>query len=159
MTTEVELKLAVSPGTLREAKRLPWLRNLAMGRASRSKVVSVYYDTGKFKLRDSGITLRIRRIGRKRVQTIKATGNRGVGRNEWETEIDADEPDLERIKATALAPLATGKLKRSLRPVFETDVQRIVMPLRVRNSELELAFDRGRITTGSQSAAISEIEL
>src|SRR5262249_12238408 len=100
MTIEVELKLAVSPGPLREAKRLPWLRNLAMGRASRSKVVSVYYDTGKFKLRDNGITLRIRRIGRKHVQSIKATGNGALGRNEWETEIDADKPDLKRIKTT-----------------------------------------------------------
>jgi len=159
MPTEVELKLAVSPGALREAARLPWLRHLASGPAKRNKIVSVYFDTGKCKLRDSGITLRIRRIGRKRIQSIKATGDAGAGRNEWETEIAADKPDLKQIKTTALARLATGKLKRSLRPVFETDVRRIVMPLRMRNSELELAFDRGRITTGSRSVAISELEL
>src|SRR5262245_7836367 len=138
MATEVELKLAVSPGALREATRLPWLRNLASGPAKRTKIVSVYFDTEKFKLRDSGVTLRIRRIGRKRVQSIKATGNGLSGRNEWEAEIGADEPDLTRMETTALSPLATGNLKKSLRPMFETDVQRVVMPLRIHNSELEL---------------------
>jgi triphosphatase len=58
-----------------------------------------------------------------------------------------------------LARLATRKLERSLRPVFETDVERIAMPLRVGDSEVELAFDRGRIRTGARSEQISEIEL
>ena len=58
-----------------------------------------------------------------------------------------------------MAPLATRKLKRSLQAVFETDVQRIAMPLRVGDSEVELAFDHGRIRTGARSEPVSEIEL
>ena len=75
MATEVELKLAVPPHVLRGAVELPWLRRLASGPPSRKRLVSVYFDTETFKLRDRGVSLRIRRMGRKRLQTIKAVGN------------------------------------------------------------------------------------
>jgi len=42
--------------------------------------VSVYFDTDELKLRDKGLSLRVRRIGRHHVQTIKP-------RNEWEHQI------------------------------------------------------------------------
>jgi inorganic triphosphatase YgiF len=161
MTPEIELKLAVPPSALRRAARLPWLNKLAKGPVDRKKLVSVYFDTDKFELRDNGLTLRIRKVGRKRLQTIKTMdGTAGPsGRQEWEAEIASEQPDLGLARHTALAPLLTGKLKRSLRPVFETDVQRVMMPLRVGDSEVELAFDRGRIKTGRRRADISEIEL
>ena len=160
MATEIELKLAVPPAALRGATRLPWLRRLASNPASREKLVSVYFDTRSFKLRDHGVSLRIRKMGRKRLQTIKAAANGSVaGRQEWEQEIAVAKPDLKLAKGTALAPLATRKLERSLRAVFETNVERIAMPLRVGDSEVELAFDRGRIRTGARTEQISEIEL
>src|SRR6516225_7468560 len=42
--------------------------------------VSVYFDTDEVKLRDKGLSLRVRRIGRHHVQTIKP-------RNKWEHQI------------------------------------------------------------------------
>ena len=121
MGTEIELKLSGSPRALQEAVRLPWLRKLASGPVSRRRIVSVYFDTPKCKLHQHGLSLRIRRIGRKRLQTIKSANN-AMTRGEWEEAISAERPDLERAKGTALAPLATRKLKRSLQSVFETDV-------------------------------------
>jgi inorganic triphosphatase YgiF len=160
MATETELKLFAPPRVLQQAARLPWLKKLANGPISRSKLVSVYFDTPKFKLREHGLTLRIRKAGRRRLQTIKSAANgKAASRNEWEEEISGDKPKLKRAKQTALAPLASRKLKKSLRPVFETDVQRIIMPLRFRSSEVELALDRGRISTGDRHATVSEIEL
>lgn len=161
MSIEVELKLAVPPRALRDAARLPWLNKLANGPVTRKKLVSVYFDTAKFKLRDHGLTLRIRRDGRKRLQAIKSTdGAAGpAGRNEWEVEVASAKPDLTLARHTALAPFVTGKLARSLRPVFATEVARIVMPLRVGGSDVELALDRGRITSGRRRETISEIEL
>ena len=159
MATEIELKLSAPPRALQQAARLPWLRKLANGPVSRKKLVSVYFDTPEFKLRDSGLTLRIRRIGRKRLQTIKSTGGGMAGRSEWEEEVSADAPKLKHAKQTALAPLATRKLKKSLRPVFKTDVRRITMPLRFGRSDVELALDRGEIRSGRRRTRLSEIEL
>src|SRR5258705_1607521 len=62
-------------------------------------------------------------------------------------------------QGTALEPLVSRKLKKLLKPVFETDVQRIAIPLRMGDSELELVFDRGQIRTGPRREEISEIEL
>ena len=159
MTTEVELKFAVPPRVLRDASRLPWLQKLATGPVGRKKLVSVYFDTAKFKLRDHGLTLRIRKDGRRRLQTVKAIANDGSGRQEWEEEVSAPKPDLKLARRTALAPLVSTKLKRSLRPIFETEVQRTVMPLRIGDSDLELALDRGHIKASEGRAEISEIEL
>ena len=61
MNTEVELKLAIPSRAMPAAMRQPWLRTLANGHASRSKLVSVYFDTPEFKLRDHGVSLRVRR--------------------------------------------------------------------------------------------------
>ena len=159
MNTEIELKLAVAPRAMGTALRQRWLRTFANGHASRSKLVSVYFDTPEFKLRDHGVSLRVRKAGRKRLQTIKANGSSAAGRKEWEEEIAGDTPDLKLAKNTALAPLVGRKLKNSLQPVFETAVQRTVMPLRFGESELELAFDRGQIKTGRRRTPISEIEI
>jgi triphosphatase len=158
MATEIEAKLAVSPRAMQRAARLPWLRKLARGAATRT-IVSTYFDTPKLKLRRHGLTLRIRRIGRQRLQTIKAAGVGVSGREEHEHEVAGDTPDLARAKRSALKPLITRKLKRSLLPVFETRMRRTTMQLRVGRSEIEAAFDRGTIKAGRSRMPVSEIEL
>jgi inorganic triphosphatase YgiF len=48
------------------------------------------------KLRKHGVPLRVRRIGDRYVQTIKATSNgRLLERDEWESEIAGEVPDLD----------------------------------------------------------------
>jgi inorganic triphosphatase YgiF len=141
---------------------LPWLRELACGPARREKLVTVYFDTAKRKLRGRGLSLRIRHAGKQRLQTIK-TLNEGAqgafGRDEWEREVDRDRPDLALAAGTPLEKLATKKLKRKLKPVFETAVQRTSMPLRCDGGDVELAIDRGHIGAGGHRQPISEIEL
>jgi triphosphatase len=159
MPDEVELKLAVPPAALRDAASLPWLRKLASGPVSRKTLTSVYFDTGKLKLQEHGLTLRVRKIGPRRLQTVKADGAPAGGRSEWETEISGDKPDLEHARRTALKPLITRKLRTSLQPVFATDVQRTIMPLRVGASHLELALDRGTIKAGKARMRVCEIEI
>lgn len=160
MPTEIELKLAASPRALADAARLPWLRKLANGPVEHKKLVSVYFDTAKFKLRDNRLTLRVRKAGRERLQTVKLNSAAvATGRKEWEAKIASQAPDFKLAKRTPLRRLITRKLKKSLKPVFETDVDRTVMPVRIRNSSVELAFDRGVIKTGARRLPISEIEL
>jgi triphosphatase len=85
MATEIEAKLSVAPRAMQRAAKRPWLRTLA-GAVART-IVSTYFDTEKLKLRHHGLTLRVRRIGRTRLQTVKAAGVGVSGREEHEHEI------------------------------------------------------------------------
>jgi len=135
MPQEVELKLLLllPPRTNVDLDRLTWLKDLASGEERHQRLVSVYFDTAKRKLRRHGLTLRLRHIGASRVQTVKALtrgARSALGSDEWETEIDGDKPDLKRTRKTALRPLIGKKQRGRLAPVFTTDVQRTTVPLR-----------------------------
>ncbi len=162
MGQEVELKLELPPSALGEVTRLPWLREVSNGPTKRERLVTVYFDTAKSKLRDHGLALRVRHIGEKRLQTIKVVkkGARGAfGRDEWEEEIAGDLPDFKLAKGTALEPLATKKRWRKLKPVFETIVERTTIPIRSSEADLELAVDRGQIKARGRREPISEVEI
>lgn len=160
MGTEFELKLATSRSGLRRALALPWLKKLAgENNIKRQRLVSVYFDTRELALRDHGVSLRVRQAGGRRLQTIKANSAGLTERREWEAEIDRDRPNLRLARGTALAPILTGQIARHLQPVLETCIERTVMPLRIGNSQIELALDAGRVATGDSSVAIAEIEI
>ncbi|HEY1637602.1 MAG TPA: CHAD domain-containing protein [Rhizomicrobium sp.] len=162
MPAEIELKFVGSPTVLGTAPRSPWLRGLARGKAKKSMLASVYFDTPDCKLRRHGLALRIRKVGRTRLQTIKQEGN-GAGnvfvRDEWEKEIGADRPDFALAKDTPLPDLLSRKAADSIRPVFETVVERTRIPLHIGTSEIEVAIDRGWIRCGNRRQRIGEIEL
>ena len=156
---EVELKLDVAPASLPALKKVPLLRSLKTP-PRRSSEVSVYFDTDKHKLRRKGLMLRVRRVGDRHVQTIKADGNSApFERDEWETEIAGPEPDLEHARDTALEPLVNDKLRLRLKPQFETRVRRTVYPVADDTRAFAFTIDRGTIKTGKRSAPVSEIEL
>jgi triphosphatase len=161
MDTENEIKFEVSPHDL---QRLAATRSLQRkdGQPAKQKyLVSTYFDTRKHKLRQNGVSLRVRHLGKKRLQTIKTTSD-GISfrRGEWERKLDSDEPDLRAARGTALHPLISEKLKRDLKPIFATHVHRTVIPLRPRNgSRVELALDEGHVRAGQKSTPLAEIEL
>jgi len=156
---EVEIKLELAPAAVPKLKTIPLLRG-AKAQRKRTSEVSVYFDTDGQKLRKHGLTLRVRRIGDRYVQTIKATGNgRLFERDEWENEIKSEVPDLSLAEGTALAPLLTAKLRRRLKPMFETRVERTTYPLANGSRTIALTLDEGRIDTGDRSAPLCEIEL
>src|SRR5262249_2856290 len=110
-------------------KKIPLLRTVtAVGKSE--KQVSVYFDTENQKLRKKGLLLRVRREGRHYKQTIKAALNSSsIQRDEWEADIAGKGPDLDRADGTALEPHLTGKVRRRLKPLFETRVNRTLYPL------------------------------
>ncbi|WFU43779.1 CHAD domain-containing protein [Bradyrhizobium sp. CB82] len=158
MAVEAELKFRVPArnltGLLR--RRIPGAK---LSEKSERDLVSTYFDTAKHKLNQRGVTLRVRQDGKTKVQTIKSANGAQFGRDEWETEIKDSAPDLGKTRGTPVEALATRKLGRKLKPVFETSVHRTVVPLRTRRSEIELAIDRGQIVAGHRSSPIEEIEL
>src|SRR5215813_614611 len=120
------------------------------------------FRTAKSKLREHGLVLRVRHTGESRLQTIKSVekGARGAfGRDEWEEEVKSDAPDLKLVNGTALEPLATKKLQRRLRPIFETVVERTTFPIRAGDSNLEVSVDHGFIKAKGRREAISEIAI
>ncbi|MBU6458676.1 MAG: CHAD domain-containing protein [Bradyrhizobium sp.] len=159
MAVEVELKLATSKAGLRKALALPWLRKMAGDSIKQQHLVSTYFDTRDLALRDRGVSLRIRRIGGQRLQTIKASSAVPMARSEWETKVNRDRPELELIGHTDIAPIFTGAIARRLKPMFETRIERTAMSLKIGRSDIELALDEGRVAALDNSVDLAEIEI
>jgi len=156
---EIELKLNIAPAAIGELPRSAALQGRARPRTK--NIVSVYFDTPGFKLRKSGFTLRVRRDGRRRLQTVKqeSNGSSLLTRNEWERAIHSSEPDLDAARDTGLKPVLSKKIARKLKPLFETSVRRTIFPLHDGQTEIELTLDEGRVAAGRKASAFSEVEL
>jgi inorganic triphosphatase YgiF len=158
MGLETELKLRIPAGRLRT--QVPrWLSDYEVGRGSRHHLTSTYFDTPKHKLRRHGLSFRIRRDVERHIQTVKSAKPGKLGRDEWEVDVDGDEPELDKADDTPLACLSSRGLRRKLKPLFKTSVDRTTLPVRGKGCEIELAIDRGRIASGRRSAPIGEYEL
>ncbi len=163
MADEVELKLSVAPERAAAVRLMPLLRRLAEKRAVTRQLSTVYFDTPDRALAKRGIVLRIRGIGRQRIQTIKLPSD-GLGglqvMREIETPIAGDRPELDKIADLRLRRLFSDRsIARRLTPLFATEFRRTVWPVRFGESLIELAFDQGEIQAKAARLPLSEIEL
>jgi triphosphatase len=159
---EIELKLEVPEEALARLTRSPLLRKARNGTQRPTYLLSVYYDTDTWKLRKHGLTLRVRRLGRRYVQTVKresGTSSALMDRCEWEHDIAGRKPNLALVRDTGLEPILNRKLQTRLEPLFETRVRRTVCPIQSGGSEIALTIDKGTIAAGRQSSPICEVEL
>jgi len=156
---EIELKLTLPP-----AQAAAFLARMA-----RRRVVPVaqtlhtrYFDTPDFDLSAAGVALRVRRSGRRWVQTLKTEGTRGGGlstRPEFEVPVARGEPDWAKFPPEALVHVP-AVLRDRLLPAFETRFERLSWHLKLRDgSEIEVALDRGAVHAGKASEPLCEIEL
>ncbi len=163
MHEELELKLAVTPEDLKRLRRDPLIRSLAHSRARTKQLHSTYFDTPTLELRRRGMALRVRRIGKRRIQTLKVPGTGPGGLQhyrEYEAEIPADTPDIEQIDDENLRRLfAPEGVISELKPVFTTAISRSSVPLKLDDCEVELALDSGEITADGKTLPICEAEL
>ncbi len=165
MKEEIELKLAVPAKQLQALRRAALLRTLASGRrARRQDLQSIYFDTAAGDLRRNGMALRVRHKAGKLIQTLKApvaSAESGLQHvREFEAEVESetpdfalvDDPDLRGLleELTAMSPLVRQ---------FETRVVRHVLPVRLVESDIEIAFDEGKIVAGTREQPIAEVEL
>ena len=151
---EIELKLEVPEDALARLTRSPVVRTTQVGTRRPVNLISVYYDTDTLKLRKHGLTLRVRRVGRRYVQTIKqnsASHSALTDRSEWEHDVSGGKPDFALARDTGLGSILTKKLQAKLKPIFETRVRRKIYPLRSGGSEIELTIDKGMVGAGQQS--------
>ena len=156
MSQEIELKLLLAPAQLNKLSRLPLLRAFAVGRGQSKQLDSTYFDTADFLLRRRSMALRVRRIGDRRLQTLKlapeaaadfmeapAERLNGVQHHlEFESEIVGDLPDLAAVDSGGLQDwFAEQQLADRLEPVFTTTIARRTRLLRMADTEIELALD------------------
>jgi triphosphatase len=156
---EIEIKLTTSARAWPQLKRSLPAKSRPSGKSKR--LVSVYFDTDKCDLHKRGISLRVRRDGRHHVQTIKAENGCSLSaRGEWEREVRSDTPELEAAQDTPAAKLLSKKkIRRGIKPVFETRVSRTVYPIKLGESLIEVALDQGEIDSGRESSPLCEVEL
>jgi triphosphatase len=157
---EVELKFEFHHADAARITSHPVLRE-SLAPPEERDLISVYFDTSDFALREAGVYLRVRDTGTSYVQTIKSMKSEAepMERLEWEREIPATRPEFDSAEGTALAPLLTPEVRASLRPLFETLVKRKTFLVASGDSEIELAIDEGEIVSGHRGRPILELEL
>ncbi|MDP1534650.1 MAG: CYTH domain-containing protein, partial [Rubrivivax sp.] len=90
---EIELKLALPP-----EQAAAFLKRMARRRSTplQQDLVTRYFDTPDFALSEAGVALRVRRVDRRWLQTLKTEGERHGGlshRVEYEMPVAGDAPD------------------------------------------------------------------
>ncbi|MGH6934174.1 MAG: CHAD domain-containing protein [Dongiaceae bacterium] len=163
MAHEIELKLRIAPADAARLRRDGVLTKIAGGRGATAELSSVYFDTPDLALHRSRMALRVRRIGQRRVQTLKRAteGPHGAqSYHELEREIAGARPRLELIDDPAvrrklMAPRISGRLK----PVFRTKFVRTTWLASYRGAQIEVALDMGHVGAGHRRVRISELEL
>ena len=159
--TEIELKFQV-PAASRAALLAEMSR--AQVPAARITLAASYLDTPDRRLARAGIAWRMRREGRRWVQTLKAKGPNLLER--FEHEVILADPTFD---AGLHAGTPAGEhLLRELRKAradgadvgvrFQTTVRRTSRRLRTRGAVVEVAFDEGRLAAEARDVRIREVE-
>src|SRR5437763_10999041 len=158
---ELELKLELASGPLPTRARIGQALGAEFAEPDRvEQVESLYFDTPEGRLRDHGVSFRLRRNGKRVLQTIKCIDASDLcDRGEWETDIARAEPDWKAAQRTDVGPLLTKRVRRAMKPLFTTRVRRTIYPLSTARAKIELALDSGSIVADGRSEPVQELEL
>lgn len=161
---EIELKLVCEPTALRRIAGSAVLREAQRSAPLVRTLRSIYFDTPELALARAGIALRVRRVGRRWIQTLKAGGGVDTGlhqREEYEVPVRAPAPDLDALPDTpAVAWLRDPAIRAALAPAFETRFRRNARTVEIHpGSFAEFAVDTGTIEAGGRTEPIHELEI
>ncbi|MCB9948283.1 MAG: CYTH and CHAD domain-containing protein [Rhodospirillaceae bacterium] len=160
---EIELKLAADPEVLRKLAKAPIVADsLAGGRLVTRTLHSVYYDTPDHRLLQRGVNLRVRKVGRRFVQTVKtATANGILERGEWETPVPSLDPVLAAVTQPEPRSLLADLAGEPLVAVFATRIKRQKTKLAETDTGavVEIALDQGDVETLGKRQPVNEVEL
>lgn len=167
MVTETELKLRLAPEWLARLKRQLLLRAAQTSRPVSRRLYNIYYDTPQHDLHKSGMALRLRRVGRQWLQTLKGGGSVRAGlhqRNEWEVPVKGMALDFSLLESGAQQTAEWDDhlpkaLRKKLQPVFVTDFVRSSRMLLWQGAEIELCADEGTVSTRRYGMPVCEVEL
>ncbi|MGH6624536.1 MAG: CYTH domain-containing protein, partial [Burkholderiaceae bacterium] len=169
MVEEIELKLAIDPSAIESLRTCELLSGVA---PQRTRLDAIYFDTPTRDLRKLGMALRLRREGRRWVQTLKTGGssqpNALMARVEWQApaRLVNGQPRVD-FRSLADSPLTAvvgdAASRRALGPVFRTRFTRTTWMVARGATSVEVALDVGEVlvTHGRKTlrSPISEVEL
>lgn len=158
---EIELKFQVPPSARAGVRK-------ALAGATAQTLRAGYADTADARLAAAGFALRLRREGRRWVQTLKGRGDDLLTRLEHELPLAnaRGTPVIDwRRHAGTPAGEALARLLVDGAPLVEryrTEVRRSAKRVRSGGAVIEIAFDEGRIVAGAgknaRTAAVCELE-
>ena len=169
---EIELKFQVPPA----ARHAVDAAVATSDRARRTRLQAIYFDTPDRRLAAAGLALRLRKEGRRWVQTLKGAGPNAMQRFEHDVPLagavagpanavpqadpqrHAGTPVGERL-ANALAPGDGHEPAPALVALYRTDIWRRARTLRTAGGSVELAFDSGEIVAGDRRWPVCELEI
>ena len=165
--TEFELKFEVSPAALTGVSAA-----MRQGKLTRQRLQASYFDTADGTLAQHGIVVRLRKEGRRWVQTAKAPTADLLARLEHNAAValpaagTVPTPDLSRHRGTPVGDAIDKALGRTadqtcpeLHLLYGTDIKRVTTCIAVNDSLIELALDQGRVFSGGHSQAVCELEV
>jgi len=167
--TEIEFKFLVPKERLQGLQK-----ELARGKTTRTHLQARYFDTADGVLASHGVALRLRKEGRRWVQTAKALGDGPVHRLEHNADLGlprAGVPVLvnaRRHQGTPVGEVLDRLLDGGNTPLvetFATDIWRVSRNARLGRSVVELALDTGRVIAPAapnkpeRVSAVCELEL
>ena len=165
---ETELKFTVPAEQLAGVEK-----EMKRARVRVERLQASYYDTPDERLASHRLALRLRREGRRWVQTAKAETDDSLSRLEHNAPVSAprrgsEPPTLEITRhdgtpagdalRKALGKSAHRKGSAALTLRFRTDVSRATRTVRIRGATVEIALDTGKISTDGCEAPICELE-
>lgn len=160
---EIELKLAVAPSDMDRLRGLSCLATTTTKPKIKTQN-SIYFDTDDRRFLAAGLSLRVRRVDRKLIQTLKSAPPPGAGalvRGEWEAEISHPRPDLSLLPQVNVQEWLGMVSNDDLAPVFETHIRRQIRYMSPRPGVvIEVALDQGEIVApGGLTLPVHEVEL
>lgn len=158
---EVELKLACSAEALSVLGDAELIARHARNRGIVRRLEATYYDTPDCLLDRHGLSLRLRRSGRRHIQTLKRAkaGENPLARDEWEVPSPEGRLDLTLLPLAEIGEPLVSLPATSLAPAFATKVRRRIQKLDFAGAEIEIALDHGTIEAGEKNLPLCEVEL
>ena len=165
--TEFELKFEVPPNSFTRVAGA-----MQQGQVVRQRLQARYFDTPDGALAKSGMVVRLRKEGKRWVQTAKGPTADLLARLEHNAVISPQPrgvvptPDLSRHRGTpvgrAIDKVLGLKARAgypSLELLYETDIKRVTTLVVANGSVVEMAFDRGRVFSSAATQTICELEV
>ena len=159
--TEIELKFLVP-----QAARAGVAAELARGSTAldRTSLLAMYLDTDDRRLAQAGMAWRLRREGRRWIQTLKCGGSNALERFEHEAIRPDACADASAHAGTPLGSQLIALLRRArsdgLEPGvrFRAEIRRTARRIRTHGAVVVVACDEGRLVSAGASQRIREIE-